>query len=129
MHFSVLAVDGRQRVVSFNLEAASEALAADQVRQRGLTPLSLQSKGIRLAVKTKAKFNTTLFSVELASLLGAGLNLVEALQTLAEKDPHGERREVLGALLESIRRGEPFSQSVAAQPRHFPPLYVATVKS
>jgi general secretion pathway protein F len=129
MHFSVLAVDGRQQVVSFNLEAASEALAAEQVRQRGLTPLSLRSKGIHFSVKTKAKFNTTLFSVELASLLGAGLNLVEALQTLAEKDPHGERREVLGALLESIRRGEPFSRSVAAQPRHFPPLYVATVKS
>jgi general secretion pathway protein F len=129
MRFSVLAVDGRQQVISLNLEAANEQSAADQLRQRGLTPLSLRSKGIHLSIRRKAKFDTTLFSVELASLLGAGLNLVEALQTLAEKDPHGERREVLGALLESIRRGEPFSQSVAAQPRHFPPLYVATVKS
>jgi len=92
--------------------------------------LSLKQHGIKLpALRKPSRFATTLFSVELASLLGAGLNLVEALQTLAEKDPHGERREVLGALLESIRRGEPFSQSVAAQPRHFPPLYVATVKS
>ena len=32
------------------------------------------------------RFPTTLFSMELASLLDAGLNLVEALQTLAEKD-------------------------------------------
>ena len=130
MHFSVLAVDARQQVISFNLEAASEALAADQVRGKGLVLLSLKQHGIKLpALRKPSRFATTLFSVELASLLGAGLNLVEALQTLAEKDPHGERREVLGALLESIRRGEPFSQSVAAQPRHFPPLYVATVKS
>ena len=129
MHFSALAVDGRQQVVSLNLEAANEQSAADQVRQRGLALLSLRQRGFHFSVNRKAKFGTTLFSVELASLLGAGLNLVEALQTLAEKDPHGERREVLGALLESIRRGEPFSQAVAAQPRRFPPLYVATVKS
>jgi general secretion pathway protein F len=94
-----------------------------------LTLLSLQSKGLNLSLKRKAKFNTTLFSVELAALLGAGLNLVEALQTLADKDAHGERREVLGGLLGAIRRGEPFSQAVAAFPRQFSPLYVATIKS
>jgi general secretion pathway protein F len=129
MRFSVLAVDGRQQVVSLKLEAASAQLAADELRQRGLTMLSLHSKGLHFSIKRKAKFATTLFSVELASLLGAGLNLVEALQTLAEKDAHGERREVLGGLLEAIRRGEPFSRAVAAFPRQFPPLYVATIKS
>ena len=129
MHFNVVAVDARQQVVSLNLEAASATLAADELRQRGLTLLSLQSKGLNLSIKRKAKFNTTLFSVELASLLGAGLNLVEALQTLAEKDAHGERREVLGGLLGAIRRGEPFSQAVAACPRQFSPLYVATIRS
>jgi general secretion pathway protein F len=129
MQFNVVAVDARQQVVSLNLEAASPTLAADELRQRGLTLLSLQSKGLNLSLKRKAKFNTTLFSVELAALLGAGLNLVEALQTLADKDAHGERREVLGGLLGAIRRGEPFSQAVAAFPRQFSPLYVATIKS
>ena len=32
MQFSILAVDSRQQVVALNLEAASEARAADQVR-------------------------------------------------------------------------------------------------
>ena len=131
MQFNVVAVDARQQVVSLNLEAASATLATDELRQRGLTLLSLQSKGLHLGLSLtrKAKFNTTLFSVELASLLGAGLNLVEALHTLAEKDAHGERREVLAGLLGAIRRGEPFSQAVAAFPRQFSPLYVATIKS
>jgi general secretion pathway protein F len=126
MHFNVVAVDARQQVVSLNLEAASATLAADELRQRGLTPLSLQSKGLNLSMKRQAKFNTTLFSVELAALLGAGLNLVEALQTLADKDAG---REVLAGLLGAIRRGEPFSQAVAACPRQFSPLYVATIRS
>ena len=118
MHFNVLAVDARQQVVSLNLEAASATLAADELRQRGLTLLSAAVEGARAfpALKRKAKFDTTLFSVELASLLGAGLNLVEALQTLADKDAHGERREVLAGLLAAIRRGEPFSQAVGRLP-------------
>ena len=129
MHFNVVAVDARQQVVSLNLEAASSVRAADELRQRGLTPLSVEAKGLDFSFRKKTRFNTTLFSIELASLLGAGLNLVEALQTLADKDAHGERREVLAGLLGAIRRGEPFSQAVAAMPRQFSPLFVATIKS
>ena len=129
MQFNVVAVDARQQVVSLNLEAASATLAADELRQRGLAPLSVEAKGLDFSFRKKTRFDTTLFAVELASLLGAGLNLVEALQTLADKDAHGERREVLAGLLAAIRRGEPFSQAVAAMPRQFSPLYVATIKS
>jgi general secretion pathway protein F len=130
MQFNVLAVDSRQQVVALNLEAASEALAADQLRLQGLTLVSMEQSGLRLpALKRKKKFPATLFSIELLSLLEAGLNLVEALQTLAEKEGSGERQEVLSAILAAIHRGEPFSQAVASLPRHFSPLYVATIKA
>ncbi|HEY8251907.1 MAG TPA: type II secretion system F family protein [Burkholderiales bacterium] len=128
MQFNVLAVDSRQQVVALDLEAASEALAADQARARGLSVVSLERKGFALP-KRKARFPATLFSMELLSLLQAGLNLVEALQTLSEKESGGERTEVLSAILAAIHRGEPFSQAVAALPRHFSPLYVATIKA
>jgi general secretion pathway protein F len=126
MQFSVLAVDARQQVVALSLEAASEALAADQVRSKGLTVVSVAASGLRLSLPArKTRFPTTLFTVELLSLLQAGLNLVEALQTLATK----ESSEVLSAILAAIQRGEPFSQAVAALPQHFSPLYVATIKA
>ncbi|HKU48066.1 MAG TPA: type II secretion system F family protein [Burkholderiales bacterium] len=124
MRFAILAVDARQQVVALNLEAASPELAADQARSRGLTVISLEGRGFRLPVR-KARFPATLFTMELLSLLEAGLNLVEALQTLAEKD----NNEVLASILAAIRRGEPFSQAVAALPQHFSPLYVATLKA
>jgi general secretion pathway protein F len=126
MQFNILAVDSRQQVVAFSLEAASEALAADQARARGLTPVSIEKPRLRLPSLTpKKKFPAVLFSMELLSLLKAGLNLVEALQTLSER----ENNEVLAAILAAIRRGEPFSQAVAALPRHFSLLYVATIKA
>jgi general secretion pathway protein F len=132
MKFDVLAVDSRQQVVSLKLEAASAALAAEQLRKEGLSLISLKGARLDLGVallRPRRKFPATLFSIELASLLEAGLNLVEALQTLSEKEAQGERQEVLSGLLTAIHRGEPFSQALAAFPQHFSPLYVATVRA
>ena len=131
MQFRVHALDARGQVVALSLDAASEAAARELARGRDLEVFSVAGKAmwVRPRLRRSAAFRTTLFSVELMSLLEAGLNLVEALQTLAEKEGAGERREVLDALGAAIHRGEPFSQAVAALPRHFPPLYVATVKA
>ncbi|HVL37638.1 MAG TPA: type II secretion system F family protein [Burkholderiales bacterium] len=131
MQFSVLAVDAKQQVVALSVEAASAALAADQARKQGLTVLSVETSRWRAAAlwQRSARCPTTLFSVELMSLLEAGLNLVEALQTLSEKEAHGERQEVLSGILAAIYRGEPFSQAIGRFPQHFSPLYVATVKA
>ncbi|HEY9531155.1 MAG TPA: type II secretion system F family protein [Burkholderiales bacterium] len=128
MNFQVLALDSRQQVVSLQLEAANAALAVEHVRKQGLTLVSVEARGLRLP-RRHARFPATLFTLELMSLLEAGLNLVEALQTLTEKEAHGERQEVLSGLLTAIHRGEPFSQAVAGYPQHFSPLYVATIKA
>jgi len=131
MRFDVIAVDARQQIVALELEAANAARAAEEVRSQGLSLISLESRsrGVRLALARRKRFPATLFSMELVSLLDAGLNLVEALQTLTEKENYGERQEVLSGLLAAISRGEPFSQAVAGFPQHFSPLYVATVKA
>jgi general secretion pathway protein F len=128
VNFDVLALDARQQVVSLRLDAANPALAAEQLRQQGLSVISLEPRGMTWSRRGK-RFPSTLFSMELMSLLDAGLNLVEALQTLADKEGHGERQEVLSGLLAAIHRGEPFSQAVAGFPQHFSPLYVATIKA
>jgi general secretion pathway protein F len=128
--FSLITVDARQQVVALSLEAADETAAANQARAQGLTVVSIRRAGLRLALpRRQPRFQTTLFSMELVSMLDAGLNLVEALQTLAEKERRAEGQDVLSLILAAIHRGEPFSQAVAAQPRHFSPLYVATIKA
>ena len=131
MQFNVHAIDAQQQVIALSLEAGSEADARGMAEGRGLTVFSIEGKrGLALPRLGRAgNFKTSLFSVELLSLLEAGLNLVEALQTLAEKDVAGERQQVLGGLVASIHRGEPFSRAVAAFPEHFSPLYVATIKA
>ena len=135
MQFNLHAIDAQQQVIALRLEAASEADARGMAEGRGLTVFSIEGKR-SLALPRMGRagaFRTSLFSIELLSLLEAGLNLVEALQTLAEKDATGRSnnggQHVVGALVASISRGEPFSKAVAAFPEHFSPLYVATIKA
>ncbi|MBV9190287.1 MAG: type II secretion system F family protein [Betaproteobacteria bacterium] len=129
MQFNVHAIDAQQQVIALRLEAAGEADARGQAEQRGLTVFSIESRRSMPRLHRAGGFKTSLFSIELLSLLEAGLNLVEALQTLAEKDTTGERQQVVSGLVASISRGEPFSKAVAAFPEHFSPLYVATIKA
>ncbi|MBW8907251.1 MAG: type II secretion system F family protein [Betaproteobacteria bacterium] len=132
MRFNIHALDAAQQVVAVTLDAASEAEARETAGSRGLAVFSLEQDGRRRwqpRLARKSAFRSALFSIELRSLLEAGLNLVEALQTLAEKEPAGERAEVLSGMLAAINRGEPFSRAVATFPQHFSPLYVATIKA
>ena len=132
MHFNVHALDGKQQVVALMLDAASEAIAREMAANRGLSVFSVASTKKVLALprlRRAGAFRPVLFSIELLSLLEAGLNLVEAMQTLAEKETAGERLDVLSGMVAAINRGEPFSKAVAAFPQHFSPLYVATIKA
>src|SRR3954468_9925791 len=132
MHFNVHALDAKQQVVALTLEAASAAIAREMAANRGLCVFNVEQKGgkrLALRVARKGAFKPVLFSIELLSLLDAGLNLVEAMQTLAEKEAAGERLDVLSGMVAAINRGEPFSKAVAAFPQHFSPLYVATIKA
>lgn len=131
MHFQVNAVDAKQEIVVLHLTVANKAAAIETAHKRGLTVLSIRGRGfsVPFSFRRQPRFPTTLFSIELVSLLEAGLNLVEALQTLSDKEAHGERQMVISGILQAIYRGEPFSQAVTRFPRHFSPLYIATLKA
>jgi general secretion pathway protein F len=130
MDYLVNALSARREVVSLDLKAGSEAGAAEQARELGLTVLSVRPRSYAGWLRRRSSvFPLTLFSIELMTLLEAGLNLVEALQALMEKEARSDCQAVLSGIVAAIRRGEPFSQAVAHYPQHFPPLYVATLKA
>ena len=55
-------------------------------------------------------FPLLLFSQELLALLEAGLTLVEAIETLAQKQADTETREVLSRTLQALQQGQPLSR-------------------
>jgi len=75
------------------------------------------------------RFPLPLFSQELLVLLNAGLPLVEAIETLAEKERRDEFRGVLNRVVAALKQGLPLSAALEHAPSAFPPLYVATVRA
>ena len=72
-------------------------------------------------------FNLRLFSQELAVLLQAGIPLLEALQTLREKDGAGSGRATLDSVADALREGLPVSAALARAPGAFDSLFIALV--
>ncbi len=75
------------------------------------------------------RFPLRLFSHELAVLLGAGIALLEAVQTLAEKEEAPLVAEALRRVIDSLNAGVCFSMALAAQPHCFDTLFITVVAS
>src|ERR1700682_1486397 len=111
MRFALTTVDSQKHVSTVELEASDEVAARELARQRGYAVLSVAASGF-LTYRKPGRFQTTLFSIELLALLDAGMNVVEALQTLAESASAGERQRILEELLAALHRGEALSMAV-----------------
>ena len=131
MRYDIKAIDGKSEVIALRIDAASEPAARDLAREQGYSVLSATAGGWDFAgfFQSQGRVDSTLLSIELLSLLDAGLNLVEALQALSEKGAASETRRVLAHVLDTLYRGETFSQALTRFPEHFSALYVATIRS
>lgn len=128
MNYQVKAVRGSEMVL-LTISAIHDQDALSQVQARGYTPISATPQQSSFGKKQRTMFPLALFSQELLALLEAGLNLVEAIETLAVKDDHHQTKATLDALLQALYQGQTFSAALEQQPNVFPVLYVATVKA
>jgi general secretion pathway protein F len=113
------------------LEAVDAAHAQAQLVALGHSVLSIARAPLlrRLRAPRSARFPLLLFSQELLSLLDSGIAIVEAIETLAEKENRPAVRGVLQGIVAALREGRPFSAALEEVPQAFPPLYVATVRA
>lgn len=131
MLFDVKALKGRDAAKLLTLEAADADEARHQALRSGYTIISITPRSVDLKriFARQPVFPLTLFSQELLALLQAGLNLVEAISALAEKEQRQEIKRILDGILHHLREGRTLSASIEQFPRVFPPLYISTVRS
>jgi general secretion pathway protein F len=113
------------------LEALDAADAQRQVALLGHSVLSVSAAPLlsRLRAPRSTRFPLLLFSQELLSLLDSGITIVEAIETLAEKENRPAVRATLMRIVASLREGKTFSSTLEVLTPVFPPLYVATVRA
>jgi general secretion pathway protein F len=129
VRFELKAIGPDGRVERLDFQAPDSAAAAHQLEARGYTVLSVRPKARLVPWSTSQRFPVTLFSQELRVLLAAGLPLVEAIETLAQKERRAEFRDVLMRITAVMREGRPFSSALEEFPHAFSSLYVATVRA
>ncbi|MDE1164576.1 MAG: type II secretion system F family protein [Pseudomonas sp.] len=130
MRFHLKAV-GKGAVVSLTVEAPGQAEARRLAEDQGLRVVSLRAERHwhPLRLHRKESFNLVLFSQELTTLINAGLPLIDALESLAEKETAPNARKTLSELVRLLYEGKSFSLALSQLGAVFPPLYVALVQS
>lgn len=131
MRFDVRVIrDGKISSVVVEAISADHAMQlAESHTQRPLSASAIGQTAFRWWPGRSPAFDLLLFSQELLALLQAGLAIIEALDTLAEREETAETRPVLTQLASRLREGKSFSDALETVPDVFPPLFVGIVRS
>jgi type IV pilus assembly protein PilC len=114
--------------------ADSEARLRHDLEEKGLYVLSLQQRGavagLSLRLPQRRKINTDeflVFNQEMATLLKAGMPLVQSLDLLKRRIDSPVFRSVLDDVHERVRSGTALSDAFAAHGDLFPRVYTASL--
>ncbi len=143
--FRFRAVDSSGKAHSGMIEAATPAAARQVLRGRGLLPMDVQASasakvlaektasqtGVQLGRRTGARIPLaalTLVTRQMATLLGSGLRIEDALSTIAQ----GQPPKIAGVLLTlraSVLEGRSFADALAGYPQVFSEFYQASIRA
>ncbi len=134
--FSYQARDASGRIISGIQDALNEDNAVTSLMSRGLMVLSLQKKAVanrsRNRVWTVKETDLVLFTRQLATMIEAGISLVQALTALYDQCDHKRQRSlrhVISDVTTRVQGGETFHESIGKHPRIFNRLFVSMVKA
>lgn len=114
--------------IKAQVQADNEQAAAKLIRDEGLTPISIKAErtgSFRLKhIKTRDK---VLFSRQLATLINAGLPLVQSLHSVSGTTKNKALKVVINELITDVEAGISFSQALEKHPAVFNRVYVSLV--
>src|SRR6266704_3941895 len=121
---------GTGREIRSSIDAASEQAAIAALLNRNLLVVSIQEKvgkkgrtgGGRVGLA-----DLVIFTRQLATMVDAGLAMVQSLQALAEQTPNKVMRDVIKDVCTRVESGDSFSEALQKHPKAFSRLYVCMV--
>lgn len=132
--FKYLAKDLSGRDVAATIEAENERAVVAELRKKGLIILSVSEEvhsgtGIKKGRRKVKGGDLVIFGRQLATMVDAGLPLIQSLDTLAEQADSPSLKGVLEDVVKSIEQGATFSEAIAAHPKVFSSLFINMVKA
>lgn len=141
--FKYEARDHAGKVVKGTVSASSQSDAVAEVRRKNLTPLDISKPGGIAALLSQSvggkrgkvkkasckKGELELFTRQLATMLGAGIPMLEALEILAEQAESPGFAFCLDRVVEDIRNGSDLSKALEPHKRVFSHIYVSMIRA
>ncbi len=132
--FKYIAKDSGGQTVSATMEAENERDVVVALKKRGLVILSVseEARADSLVRRSRRKVKQqalVVFSRQLATMVDAGLPLIQAIDTLAEQTESPALQTVLKDIVKSIEEGASFSEAIAAHPKVFSSLFVSMMRA
>src|SRR3954471_906285 len=121
---------GTGREIRSSMDANSEQAAIAALLNRNLLVVSIQE---RIARKGKtaggsvALADLVVFTRQLATMIDAGLAMVQSLQALAEQTTNKVMKDVIKDVCSRVEGGDSFSEALSKHPKVFNRLYVCMV--
>jgi len=114
------------------MEAPNEAAIRTHLRQQNITPTKISLKGkefkISLSFKKKVKQRSiAIFTRQLATMIDAGLPLVQSLEILASQQDHKVFQNIIREIREDVEGGSTFAGALKKHPATFNELYTNLV--
>lgn len=123
---------GSGREIRSTVEAATEQAAIAALLNRNLLVVSIQEKvgkKGRTGGGSVALADLVIFTRQLATMIDAGLAMVQSLQALAEQTTNKVMRDVIKDICTRVEGGDSFSEALHKHPKAFSRLYVSMVSA
>lgn len=117
------------------LTATDKAIAMEELRKRGLTVFSLVERkttilSMEIYIGNPVKtIHFIIYCRQFATLMRAGVSIVDATRILAEQTESKPLRKALLDVNSSLLRGTAFSQAIQDHKKIFPPLFVSMIRA
>src|SRR5216117_1998299 len=121
---------GTGREIRSNIDASSEPAAIAALLNRNLLVVSIQEKIGKKGKTSGGKValqDLVIFTRQLATMIDAGLAMVQSLQALAEQTTNKVMRDVIKDVCSRVEAGDSFSEALVKHPKVFNRLYVCMV--
>src|SRR6266850_1706813 len=121
---------GSGKEIRSTLEAQNEQAAVAALLNRNLLVVSIQEKlgkKGRTSGGSVALADQVVFTRQLATMIDAGLAMVQCLQALAEQTTNKVMRDVIRDVCTRVEGGDSFSQALMKHPKVFNKLFVSMV--
>ncbi|MGA2685263.1 MAG: type II secretion system F family protein [Verrucomicrobiota bacterium] len=118
------------REIRSTVEAATEQAAVAALLNRSLLVVSIEEK-VSKKGKTKggkvSLADLVVFTRQLATMIDAGIAIVQSLQALSDQSPNKVMRDVIRDITTRVESGESFSEALQKHPKAFSRLYISMV--